>query len=302
MSTHRVDTPGAAARAARARDLMTGASPGAELLGFYAALVEYQQGLVARGRLELGDAISDRPILDAVDAAWVGAAVRDLLHWLVRPTPDTADGRVRLKPDVTYAPPALRASADAMRDVAEEEWRALFDAYRADPDDAAARFSEAAVFALEAVLQPVAERLAAARQDAFAGGVGLQPDHGSGGHTHPRCPVCGGAPVVGVLREEGHGARRRLVCGLCLTEWDYLRLVCVKCGEQRFDALPVFTPEQFPHARIDACDTCRSYLKTIDATKDGRVVPVVDDLATIALDLWAREHGYTRVRANLVRI
>ena len=85
-------------------------------------------------------------------------------------------------------------------------------------------------------------------------------------------------------------------------EWDYLRVVCVKCGEQRFDALPVFTAEQYPQARVDACDTCRTYLKTLDATKDGRVVPVVDDLATVALDLWAREQGYVRVRTNLVRI
>jgi formate dehydrogenase accessory protein FdhE len=189
-----------------------------------------------------------------------------------------------------------------MRAYTVEEWRGLFESYRANPDEAAARFSEAAMFALEAVLQPIAERLAAARQDELVRGVRLQPDRGSGGATHPRCPVCGGAPVVGVLREEGHGARRRLVCGLCLTEWDYLRVVCVKCGEQRFEALPVFSAEQCPHARVDACDTCRSYLKTIDATRDGRAIPVVDDLATLALDLWAREQGYARVRTNLVGI
>jgi FdhE protein len=107
--------------------------------------------------------------------------------------------------------------------------------------------------------------------------------------------------VVGVLREEGHGARRALVCGLCLTEWDYLRVVCAGCGEQRFESLPVFTAEQFPHVRIEACDTCRTYLKTIDLTKDGRAVPVVDDIASISLDLWARDRGYTRLRASLVR-
>jgi FdhE protein len=117
-----------------------------------------------------------------------------------------------------------------------------------------------------------------------------------------RCPVCENLPVVGVLREAGHGARRRLVCGLCATEWDALRIVCVSCGEEKFDALPVFTAEQFPHARIDACDTCRSYLKTIDATRDGRAIPVVDDLATVALDLWAQAQGYARIRPNLMGI
>ena len=123
----------------------------------------------------------------------------------------------------------------------------------------------------------------------------------AGGWGGPRCPVCGRSPVVGVLREEGHGARRALVCGLCLTEWDYLRLVCAGCGEQRFESLPVFTAEQFPHVRIEACDTCRTYLKTIDLTKDGRAVPIVDDIASVSLDLWARDRGYTRLRASLVR-
>lgn len=277
MSARGIDA-GPASRAARARELKTSAPPAAELLGFYAALVDYQQQLAERWTGSADEVASTGSLLQAIDAQWVGSAARDLVRWLV---------------DV--APPGLVASTDAVRDLAEEAWREFFESYRASPDDAAARCSEAALFALEAVLQPVAERLAAARLE----GPGLlNRAHGA---THPRCPVCGDAPVVGVLREEGHGARRRLVCGLCLTEWDYLRVVCVKCGEQRFDALPVFTADQFPQARVDACETCRGYLKTIDATKDGRAVPVVDDLATSALDLWAREQGYVRVRANLLR-
>lgn len=161
------------------------------------------------------------------------------------------------------APPGRGASADVMRGVT--------------------------AFAVETVRQAAAEHLP------------LSPP-ADAAPSPQRCPRCGGLPVVGVLREAGHGSRRRLVCGLCSTEWDALRIVCVSCGEEKFEALPVFTAEQFPHARIDACDTCRRYLKTVDATKDGRVVPVVDDLATVALDLWAQEQGYARIRSNLVGI
>jgi len=314
MMSDRSSDGGLIARAARARALQTDASPAADLLGFYAALVEYQQRLVeqwngsadetAPAYVVSGFSRTSGSLLHAIDSEWVGRAVRDFILWLVRlPSTPLREPRATvegLKPDATnataIAPSALRSSADAMRDVAEEEWRHLFESYRANSDEAVTRFGDAPLFALEAVLQPIAEHLV------FVRGVRLQPDRGSGGRTHSRCPACGGAPVVGVLREEGHGARRRLVCGLCFTEWDYLRVVCVKCGERRFDALPVFTAEQFFQARVEACDTCRSYLKTIDATKDGRVVPVVDDLATVALDLWAREQGYTRVRPNLVRI
>lgn len=288
MMASRAADSGATARAARARELKTSTPAAAGLLGFYASLVEYQQRLADQlvqgsdplvwhggqtpwhgGQTPDGFSLTSGSLLQAIDAGWVGGAVREFVLWLVR-----------LKPDPSY---------ETMREVTEAEWRELFESYRASPDEAAARFSEAALFALEAVLQPIAEQLAAQI---------ARNEHSSSS----RCPACGRAPAVGVLREAGHGARRRLVCGLCVTEWDYLRVVCVKCGEQRFDALPVFSAEQFPHARIDACDTCRSYLKTIDATKDGRASPLVDDLATVALDLWARAQGYTRVSAGVLRI
>ena len=45
-----------------------------------------------------------------------------------------------------------------------------------------------------------------------------------------------------------------------------------------------------------------AYMKTIDLTRDGSACPIADDLATVSLDLWAREHGYHRVRPNLLRL
>jgi formate dehydrogenase maturation protein FdhE len=51
---------------------------------------------------------------------------------------------------------------------------------------------------------------------------------------------------------------------------------------------------------VEACDSCHSYLKTVDLTKDGHAVPVVDELATIPLDLWAADHGYQKLRTNLL--
>ena len=122
------------------------------------------------------------------------------------------------------------------------------------------------------------------------------------GSTPMRCPRCAALPVAAVLREEGHGAKRFLLCGLCLQEWECLRMVCPACGEQDFDKLPVYTAEQFAHVRIDACDSCHHYIKTIDLTKDGLAVPCVDDLASVSLDLWARERGYTRIRPNILGI
>jgi len=117
--------------------------------------------------------------------------------------------------------------------------------------------------------------------------------------VQPQCPFCGEKPVAAVLRPEGDGGKRFLLCSQCFTEWEFRRLLCPNCGEEDKDKLPVYTAEEFPHVRVEACDTCHVYLKAIDLTKNGLAVPEVDELATAALDLWAGEHGYTKLQANL---
>jgi len=113
------------------------------------------------------------------------------------------------------------------------------------------------------------------------------------------CPDGHAKPVAAVLRPEGEGAKRSLLCSWCLFEWDFGRMVCPHCGEEREAQLPVFSTEQFPHVRIAACETCRYYIKTVDLTRDGLAVPEVDELAALALDLWASERGYTKVQSNV---
>ncbi len=61
-----------------------------------------------------------------------------------------------------------------------------------------------------------------------------------------------------------------------------------------------YSAPEIVHVRVDVCDTCHTYLKSIDLTKTGLAVPVVDELASIPLDLWAREHGYEKLQINLL--
>jgi formate dehydrogenase maturation protein FdhE len=116
------------------------------------------------------------------------------------------------------------------------------------------------------------------------------------------CPYCSGSPVVSVLREAAHGSRRSYVCPVCLTESAAPRLGCLNCGETDVDKLPIFRTENTDPARIDACDSCHGYVKTIDLTRDALACLIADDLASVSLDLWAREQGYQRVRPNLLRL
>jgi formate dehydrogenase maturation protein FdhE len=118
--------------------------------------------------------------------------------------------------------------------------------------------------------------------------------------TATRCPLCNSHPYMGVLRTEGDSGKRFLVCSFCNQEWEFRRILCPHCGESAEPKLPVYIPEQFPHLRVEACDTCQTYLRTVDLTKNGHAVPVVDDLAALPLTLWAHEHSYTRAHPNLL--
>ena len=137
-------------------------------------------------------------------------------------------------------------------------------------------------------LQPYAEYLADQREDTIVDGA------------PSTCPLCGGKPVVGVLRSEGDGAKKSLVCMLCAHEWGFRRIYCPACGEEREPQMAFYSAPEIAHVRVDVCDTCHTYLKSIDLTKTGLAVPVVDELATIPLDLWAREHGYEKLQINLL--
>jgi FdhE protein len=120
------------------------------------------------------------------------------------------------------------------------------------------------------------------------------------GYSHSLCPFCNRKPALGVLRPQGDGARRNLVCGFCLCEWEFRRIVCAGCGQEDQAKLPVYTAEQFPHMRVECCDTCHTYIKSVDLTKNGLADPLVDELASVPLDLWAQEHGYAKLRPNLL--
>jgi len=112
-----------------------------------------------------------------------------------------------------------------------------------------------------------------------------------------RCPFCGGAPIVSFRKDlpESSGAARYLTCGLCGTDWLFNRIRCPSCFEEDPAKLPSFQSEAHKGVRIEACETCRRYVKSIDLSLDARPLPEVDDLVSLAMDLWALEQGFTRI-------
>ena len=115
------------------------------------------------------------------------------------------------------------------------------------------------------------------------------------------CPRCGSLPSLAVRRpqEGSEAAQRFLFCPLCGFESPFYRIRCPGCLEESPAALPHFQSDRHPGVRVEACDSCRRYVKSLDLTLDARPVPEVDDLVSVAVDLWAQEQGYTRLEPGL---
>jgi len=189
----------------------------------------------------------------------------------------------------TIAPPPMARSTTELITQGAQHWQALLQSCWRESDQRPMPSSvEGALSRL--FLQPYAEYLADHTQQTPPA------------HLQSVCPLCGGKPQAGVLRQEGDGGKRSLICSLCSHEWDFRRMLCPACGEENVDKLVIYTADQFHHIRIEACDSCHHYLKTIDLTKNGKAVPVVDELAAIPLSLWAEENGYSKLQANLLGI
>jgi FdhE protein len=106
-----------------------------------------------------------------------------------------------------------------------------------------------------------------------------------------RCPVCGGQPDFALL-ETGSGARH-LLCSRCDDQWLFRRLECPFCGTTEPDKL-IYYPSEDEVYRLYVCQVCNRYLKTIDLRQVARkVIPPVERIITVAMDVAAREVGYT---------
>lgn len=143
-----------------------------------------------------------------------------------------------------------------------------------------------------ALLQPYAAALRARN---------IPPDRT---HARGHCPFCGGSAWIGVRRSrpEAESGFRYLQCSLCGLEWNIGRIFCPSCFEEDPYKLPQFQSDVHRNVRIEACETCHRYIKSIDLTLDARPVPEIDDLLSLSMDLWAAEEGYTRIEPGIAGI
>ncbi|MFZ0639087.1 MAG: formate dehydrogenase accessory protein FdhE [Candidatus Acidiferrales bacterium] len=275
-------------RIRRATELTSMYPFAAEGLRFYARVATFQKSLYAEIQKALADSpkiSGERPLRDELDLFLLLPHFSPFLSAIQQIAP----------------PPLAQASAGLVRQGPAGWQHAIEDFWHADPELAAAMDATGLAQAGDSqdaissdrllawiFLQPYAEYLADHREIATEDG------------TPSTCPFCGGKPIVGVLRSEGDGAKKSLICMLCAHEWTFRRIYCPSCGEEREPQMAFYSAPEIAYVRVDVCDTCHTYLKSIDLTKTGLAVPVVDELAFIPLDLWAREHGYQKLQLNLL--
>jgi len=251
-------------RLARLADMQARQRPMASALRFYGMILKFQSGVAARSNRIMDPKLPLRAQIDVAEAASGMPALLSLA--------------------AEHGTDLLREAAEHWMSPGERKWRqSLESAMNSD----LAPSVGADDFFSRACLQPLAENLQ------------LQQPEGSytGGD---RCPACGGLPQMAVLRPEGDAAGRWLLCCFCLREWAFRRLICPWCRKEDKEKLPRFSSDDWPSVHIEACDTCRHYLKAIDMTVDGLAVPLVDEAAFSVLDVWANDRGYQKIVPNLL--
>jgi formate dehydrogenase accessory protein FdhE len=120
------------------------------------------------------------------------------------------------------------------------------------------------------------------------------------GWLQPSCPVCGMPPVSSFLSdvEEIEGGRQ-LYCGVCHASWHFNRTTCHLCGTNDDDQFDYFHPAGDMSVVIHACRNCMGYVKTIDMRSCSMIVSEVLDAATLSLDLYAQEKGFSKGFPNM---
>jgi len=264
------------ARIHRAAELASTYASASEGLRFYGHIAQSQKSLYSEIQAACGTEKEPRPL---------GSLRQELDLFLLLPRFAPFLGAVE-----QHAPAALSKSAAEFRGQGAARWQeSLTEFWNAIPN-APANLSPPEALLSWIFLQPYAQYLADHTQYSSPSG------------TPSICPLCSAKPQVGVLRPEGDGAKRLLICSLCATEWEFRRLVCPSCGEEDVHKLAVYSAKEFGYVRVEACDTCRCFLNTVDLTKSGNAIPVVDELATIPLSLWATEQGYAKIQPNILAI
>lgn len=104
------------------------------------------------------------------------------------------------------------------------------------------------------------------------------------------CPVCGSIPELSLFEDNG---KRSLMCSFCGHIWPTKRVCCSFCENTDHETLHYFEIEGEEEYRIDVCDKCKMYIKTVDIRKISRPVYLpLESVSTPYINIKFTEMGY----------
>lgn len=107
---------------------------------------------------------------------------------------------------------------------------------------------------------------------------------------HGYCPICGGQPNLSFLSDNGE---RFLICEFCRHQWSTERIHCPHCRNNEPEKLSYFFSNDEKTYRVYTCDSCKTYLKTVDTRELSRpFYPPLESIITTHLDIQAQKMGY----------
>ncbi len=107
---------------------------------------------------------------------------------------------------------------------------------------------------------------------------------------YKRCPICGSPPALSIVGENG---KRFLECGFCSYIWRTKRIYCPYCGNEDHESLKYFSIENEDLFRVDVCERCEKFIKTIDTRNSSRTIYTpLENLCTYHLNIKFEQMGY----------
>ncbi|OPY92333.1 MAG: formate dehydrogenase accessory protein FdhE [Syntrophaceae bacterium PtaU1.Bin231] len=107
------------------------------------------------------------------------------------------------------------------------------------------------------------------------------------------CPVCGGLPMLSILRDKG---RRWLHCSLCGSEWRFPRVVCPFCGHESPSGMNFFFLQDRQDESAFACEACKRYLISVSRSAElSDVDPDITAISLLHLDLMMQQRTFRPV-------
>jgi FdhE protein len=224
---------------------------------------------------EIGDRNERVPLLAGSAVSLQTSSVRRWLDRLIRLATESGTDAMRslARTRVAEADCVELFTASIRHDT--EAARQMAAAHQADPE------------ALQAViaLLPVPFLLACNRRMSMSVPAGW---------TEGYCPLCGSWPAFAEIR--GIERSRYFRCARCGGEWYARALVCPFCDTSDHNELATLVPAKSDaNGTIDACNGCRGYVKAFTRLQGCPPAAVmIEDLASVELDLAALEQGYAR--------